>query len=394
MNDFDIYANYFPAGMKVSVGIPLANAGVFRDWAIIHEIDEDFVSLQLSRDQLPHDASLHVGQILDLRGGKDESGYSCRAIIVAEGPAREVLLRLIGEIVSDELREFYRIDAFLPIKYYISSEQNVEILKQEWGERREQRQAVDIELKNKRWDSSLVLERAALPPERRLEQADEDEGAGNEHADKQNGHDGEHDGQEEREGVDGEFEEREGLEETEEPADSWDTIIPLAANISGGGVRIITHQQFESGVYVLLEILVPMPRRIVDIVARVITANRNFAAGNDREYFNTGLQFVFIDERDRDAIISHISNVQLKRIRQLREQFIYRDGRPARGEEQEEAPRFNWARFGRRLGYAIVFLLIVMLIGDYFRHYAKGHPKNEIEEIFEGGIRKYLEKFK
>ena len=104
MNDFENYANYFSVGMKVGVGIPLANAGVFRDWAIISEIDEDLVSLQLSRDQFPLNVSLHVGQILDLRGGKDDSGYSCRAIIVAESPVREILLRLIGEIVSDELR--------------------------------------------------------------------------------------------------------------------------------------------------------------------------------------------------------------------------------------------------------------------------------------------------
>ncbi|GFE60607.1 PilZ-like domain-containing protein [Geobacter sp. AOG2] len=370
MNDFDIYANYFSVGMKVVVGIPLANAGVFRDGAIIHEIDEDFVSLQLSRDQLPLNVSLHVGQILDLRGGKDDSGYSCRAIIVAEGPAREILLRLIGEIVSDELREFYRIDAFLPLKYYISFEQNVDTLKREWMERREQRQAADAERRQKRWDSSLVLGSAELPPERRLEQTEEDDG----------------------EDVDEDKELDEEL--VEEQSDPWDTIIPLAANISGGGVRIITHQEFESGVYVLLEILVPMPRRIVDIVARVITANRNYAAGKDREYFNTGLQFVFIDERDRDAIINHISNVQLKRIRQLREQFIFRDGPSAGNEEQKAAPLLNWATIGRRLGYTLVFLMITLFIFNYFRHYAKDHPKNEIEEIFEGGIKKYLEKFK
>jgi PilZN1 domain-containing protein len=366
MNDFENYANYFPVGMKVGVGIPLANAGVFHDWAIIHEIDEDFVSLQLSRDQLPLNVSLHVGQILDLRGGKDDSGYSCRAIIVAEGPAREILLRLIGEIVSDELREFYRIDAFLPIKYYISPGQNVDTLKQEWAQRREQRQVVDDGRKNKLWDSRLLLGSAELPPERRLEQARDVQGEDGDQAE----------------------------EHGEERGDSWDTIIPLAANISGGGVRITTHQQFESGVYVLLEILVPMPRRIVDIVARVITANRSYAAGGDREYYNTGLQFVFIDERDRDAIIYHISNIQLKRIRQLREQFIFRDSPPAGREEQEATSLFNWVGFGRWLGFTLIFLMVTMLIVNYFRHYAKDHPKNEIEEIFEGGIRKYLEQFK
>jgi hypothetical protein len=362
MSDFENYANYFFVGMKVGVGIPLANAGVFRDWAIIHEIDEDLVSLQLSRDQFPLNVSLHVGQIIDLRGGKDDSGYSCRAIIVAEGPVREILLRLIGEIVSDELREFYRIDAFLPIKYYISPEQNVDKLKQEWALRREQRQTVDAGRRHKHWDSRLLLGSAELPPERLLEHAMDALG-------------------------------EEG-DQIEEHGDIWDTIIPLAANISGGGVRITTHQQFESGVYVLLEILVPVPRRIVDIVARVISANRNYAAGGDREYYNTGMQFVFIDERDRDAIVNHISNVQLKRIRQLREQFIFRDGLPAASEEKVAPSPINWVGFGKWLGYTLVFMMITALIFNYFRHYAKDHPKNEIEEIFEGGIRKYLEQFK
>ena len=117
-------------------------------------------------------------------------------------------------------------------------------------------------------------------------------------------------------------------------------------------------------------------------------------AGEDREYYNTGLQFVFIDERDRDAIVNHISNVQLKRIRQLREQFIFRDGLPAVVEEQEEPSLLSWAGLGRWLGFTLIFLTITIIIFNYFRHYAKDHPKNEIEEIFEGGIRKYLEQFK
>ena len=69
MSEMDHYASYFPAGMKIGVGIPLPNTDVFRDWALIHEIDEDLVSLQLSRDFLPTGVELHVGQILELRGG-------------------------------------------------------------------------------------------------------------------------------------------------------------------------------------------------------------------------------------------------------------------------------------------------------------------------------------
>jgi c-di-GMP-binding flagellar brake protein YcgR len=53
----------------------------------------------------------------------------------------------------------------------------------------------------------------------------------------------------------------------------------------------------------------------------VAFANENYAASKqfNRTSYNTGLKFKFIEERDRDAIVSYISNVQLKRIRQMRD---------------------------------------------------------------------------
>jgi hypothetical protein len=282
------YARYFPAGIKIGVGIPLPNAEIFRDWAIIIEIDEDLVSLQLSRDMLPVSVSLHYGQILELRGGSEGNGYCCRAIIVSEGDARELLLRLIGEIVSDELREFYRIDAFLPIKYFVSQEQHIDVLRTQWEERCERRQFFELKQKEKRWRSGLVSSPADLPNER-LQDNEADDA------------------------------------DVEDPKESWDTIIPLAANVSGGGVRLFTHQSFEDGEYVLLEILIPSPQRVVDAIARVIFANPCLVSEGDRGYFNTGFQFVYIHERDRDAIVNHIANVQLKRIRQLREKYLFRE---------------------------------------------------------------------
>lgn len=355
MSDVEQYAGSFSAGMKVGVGIPLPNAEIFNDWAIIHEIDEDLVSLQLSRDELPVRVSLHVGQILELRGGKEGNGYSCRAIIVSEGYAKELLLRLIGEIVSDELREFYRIDAYLPIKYYISKEQNPELLKKQWQIRREHRFEFDLSRKQRPWDSEFVDGAAELPQEKRQEDDDGDD----------------------------------------DLFESWDTIIPLAANISGGGLRIMTHQAFDYGEYVLLEILVPAPRRIVDAVVRVVFANRNYAAGEDHEYFNTGLQFVFIDERDRDSIINHISTVQLKRIRQLREKYLFRAPLYADEEDAGQTEEgINWTELGKKILVWAAMISIVLLLINYFKHYAVEHPKNEIAEKFENELKKYREQQK
>lgn len=347
MSDQATYGSYYSVGMRVGVGIPMPNAEVFRDWAVIDELDEDLVTLQLSRDQLPLNVRLNVGQILELRGGKEDNGYSCRAIIVSEGYAQELLMRLIGEVVSDELREFYRIDAFLPIKYYLTNEQHPEVLEKQWYVRRQTRLENDHILKQKRWDSIQIAESGALPNEKHLQH-----------------------------------------EENEEDH-SWDTIIPLAANISGGGMRLVTHQGFEEKEYVLLEILVPTPRRIIDVVARIIFATplkNNFEPSG---YFNTAFQFVCIDENDRDSIVNHISNVQLKRIRQLRETYLFRDKK--NDDYIANTTKNNKKLLTKRIAIAFILIMLTIIFVNYFRNYSKNRPKNEIEEIFEGGIKRYIE---
>jgi len=296
---------------------------------------------------------LHVGQIVDLRGGKDDAAYSCRAIIVIEGRARVVLVRLIGEIVTDELREFYRVDAFLPIKYYLSREQNPDILKKEWQVRRQKRLADELLRKQQLWDVTFIAENSDLPPERRQVQP---------------------------------------AKEHDEYDASWDTIIPLAASISGGGIRIAAHQHFEEGQYVPLEILVPTsPHRIVEAIGKVVFVTRNYALPGDRESFNVALKFVFIDERDRDAIVNHIAKIQLKRIRQLREHFALREGID-NPNDLEENVRARWTLFARNFLYMTVLFALLVMMYMFFNGYRIDHPKGEIEKAFESGINKYIKK--
>jgi hypothetical protein len=363
MSDMELYSDYFAVGKKVGVSIPLPNADVFKDWAIIHDIEEDLVSLQLSRDDLPSGVSLHYGQILELRGGVEDRSYCCRSIIVSEGDARELLLRLIGEVISDELREFYRIDAFLPIKYFVTQEQNIDKLHKQWEVRRIHRQQLEIEQQDHRWSTGLLPAEAGLPPDQLHDMVTDDE----------------------------------TVSDTDTPGktadDSWDAIIPLAANISGGGLRIVTHQGFEYGEYTLLEIFVPSPERVIDVIGRVVFANSNYAAGRDREYFNTGVQFVYIDERDRDAIVTYISTIQLKRIRQLRERYLYR-GVPEDEEKSETSGSPGSRRAVKTALTVLFFLVFIVLIGSYFRYYMREHPKGEIERTFEEGVIKYKEQQK
>ncbi|ABK99795.1 PilZ-like domain-containing protein [Pelobacter propionicus] len=342
------YASFFTAGMKVGVGIPLPNAETFLDWAMIYEVDEDLVILQLSRDQLPESVALHVGQILDLRGGKDDSAYSCRAIIVSEWRGNVIQLRLVGEIVTDELREFYRVDAFLPIKYYISPQQNPDVLRTEWAERHRQRLEDELLRKQQPWEVTFVAEDAELPPERLLSPQDDGD--------------------------------------DQDP--SWDGIIPLAANISGGGMRIVAHQRFQVGEYVPLEIMLPVPRRIVEAVGKVVFTTPNRGVAGDRESYSLALKFVFIDERDRDAIVKHIAAIQLQRIRQMRELFALRD----EADGLDGGGTVDRFRSQRTIAYGAVLLAFLVVLVLYFREYAANHPKSVIGETFETGIRTYLER--
>lgn len=374
MSDHDKYLQHFPVGLKVTVGIPVPGGDTFHDWAVINQIDEDLVSLQLSRDTLPENIRLTVGTIFEIRAGNEISGYSCRAIVVTEGYRREILLRLIREIVSSELREFYRIDAFLPIRYFISEEQSEVKLKKNWLQKCEERTIAEQERK----------ERAQKPWERLAQASAHEE----QPAEEQN-----------IEGFfedSGEDEQNQELNQSiEDTADhSWDDVIPLAANISGGGLRMLLHHKFQPGSLVPLEIYLPTEpdHRVVDAVGIVAFANENFAAGKQfqRTTYNTGLKFKFIDERDRDALVSYISNVQLKRIRQLREQYLFRSGPTA------EPPPLTTEQ--RRMlvikaaASAITVLAILIGLTLYFKDYSENRPKNQIEQLFDKGFEDYLKK--
>jgi len=372
MSDFDHYLEHFPAGLKVTIGIPMPNGDSFHDWAIIHSIYEDLLSLQLSRDTLPVGVKLDVGIILDVRTGTEVSGYSCRAIIVEKGYQKEVLLRLIGEVVSSELREFYRIDAFLPIKYFISNEQSEIQLKTAWKNKRESRLIAEQErkeLQKKPWE--------------RLRKTITHEEFPKEELNKKN-HGGE---------TSEDFNQSEDLEDSSRDH-SWDDIVPLAANISGGGLRMLLHHQFSTDTLVPLEIYLPSEpeAQVIDAVGIVAFSSENYAAVKqfNRSSFNTGLKFKFLDERDRDAIVSYISNIQLKRIRMMREQYLFRSD--LKMEQIFITPEVRKKLFLKTALITIIALISLIILIMYFKNYAENKPKNEIEIIFEKGFEEYLKK--
>jgi len=386
MSDAGLYTSLYFTGMKVEVGIPLPNTKVFRDWAIINEIDEDLVSLQLSRDMLPDGVNLRVGQLLTIRSESDGQAHSCRAFIVSKGYDQDLLLRLTGEIVFDELREFYRIDAFLPIKFYTLHDQNPANVRKLWEERQKQRREEERLRELKR----LEARRERLRAEERARERKLMEGASSV----------------------GQTEPFSNGDCREEPEDnpyyeSWGSVTSVAINISGGGLKILTSRGFETDELLLLEIFVPSLSYIVDIVARVVFSDHNGTAGDEGNCFNTGMQFVFIDERTRFAINSHVSSVQIRRIRQFKgfadaeplnidplaipdKHYAYAGSVDA-DSETDNADRITRKKVIQQVVLGLFLICIASLLYFYFSAYAVKHPKNQIQDLFETGIRKNSE---
>ena len=139
------YAEYFPKELKITICLPMENNETFRDWAIVQELQEDTLTLLLSRDQFPSSVILKFGDSFDLRFGKEGAEQRCSANFAGKTGLGTIKVRLNGEVGSGELREYYRIDAFIPFRYEVPKEQNLNALIGKWRKKKKDRLASEAE---------------------------------------------------------------------------------------------------------------------------------------------------------------------------------------------------------------------------------------------------------
>ncbi|MDD2853720.1 MAG: DUF5634 family protein [Desulfuromonadaceae bacterium] len=380
MNSNEHHTTGYSVGMKVEVGIPLPSSKLFCDWAIISEVDEDLVALQLSRDVLPDGVILRIGQVLTITRQSDGISHSCRAVIVSKGHANELLLRLTSETVANELREFYRVDAFIPIKFQILNDQNPANVKELWETRRKQRRDEHEARKRVRQEEYRVKTRTGERERAREIQEGGDSGKLVCHW---------HDNTRKTE-YDNQYYE------------SWGDITTLAVNISAGGLRIFTDQKFNTDELILLEIYVPSAHCLAETVARVVYSNYSNITVDYTNCISTAMQFVFIDESARSALNAHISSIQIKRIRHFKgfanvepiadavsssnKQYAYIDSILVSGKgeslDQRLTPKV------KRMLQTVGILCVLCLLCFSFYSYRVSHPKSEIQKMIEYGIEK------
>src|SRR6185369_5403546 len=269
MSDVEQYATYFTPGLKITVCIPMDNNELFRDWAIVEELDGNLLTLRLSRDELPAEVHLIAGTKLDLRLVKDKTGLRCDGSFVGYVGAGLIQVYLTGDVSSSELREFFRIEAFLPFRYQFTEEQNLDVLIGSWRRRKQLRLVDEAERREvfngRQREKVLKAVAGELNAEDREKSRD--------------------------------------VEEFDPIDETWIDVNATAINLSAGGFKFVTTEVFKVGEYVVIEMFIPaIPPRIMESITRVVFINNNFSFKDGRQYFNVALSFVIIDDRDRDSI--------------------------------------------------------------------------------------------
>jgi len=321
--DLAQYARHFQEGARVRVGVPLAEGGTFQEWGVVRSLERDLLELDLSRDFLPLQASLGLGGIIDLGLLEEEGVRHCRGMVAAELESHRLVLRLIEGVVLFEPREFYRQDVYLPLDYRLPPRQIPAEIRERWRQRL--------------WANEF----AAQWPEP--------------------GESGELDALR--------AEIRNRLAEKKAAP-------PVAANLSGGGVRLNICERLRTGTLVELSIYPPDPQRVLEMVGEVVQVRPL----PDGVRFSTALSFRFIDEADRDRLIGYIS---------ARQSWLLSQQAP----RWQGAPRVEREGGRRRLGIVLVMALLAAFIGCQMRAVVvqrAGGEKHEIERIFEDAIANYL----
>jgi len=316
------YADVFPPGMRIEVELPLLEEKQFRDDAKIIFVHQDLLVLQLTRVLLPETVILDTGTVIYLRTGKKGKGYRCRAILLSHDNHSRFKIRLTGEPLPFNDREFFRIDVFIPLAYRRRSEQG-------------------------RWT---------------LQEAEQPASSSGEHHPEAG---------------------KAAIDSTQKQP------LPVAANLSGAGVRINIPERFEIDERLDLILYLPFGQaRTMTLVGRVVHVEELSPAGDPHPLFGTALHFVSLDDPQRETLIGFIQRMELKQMRRLREQALRQDEQAAEGEVKP----FALNRRVKMALWAILFTLLFASIVLFLDNYRRNRPKGEIERTFEEQIQKIIDR--
>jgi hypothetical protein len=112
------YRDYFHLGQRARVEMSLKGDRVFNDGAVVTAVGDGQIALKLSRDSLPEGVQLQSEAPLVVRIGVSGNGYSCRAVVLDEAPGEDLRVGFIGQVMSEDLREYFRLNTEIPVTLF------------------------------------------------------------------------------------------------------------------------------------------------------------------------------------------------------------------------------------------------------------------------------------
>jgi hypothetical protein len=324
------YRDYLQEGMRVEVGIPLSGGGIFRDWAIISESGEDELLVQISRDVLPSNVRVDVGFILDVSLSINKEAYTCSGIVTEKSGGRLLRIRLFGSFTLRERRQFFRIDLKLRLKYALVLHGIRRDVENDWERRREAEH-----MKFQGYDKFVIAAQTArYRPSIELE---------------------------------------------------WHEMLLAGVNVGGGGICINLPEPVQPEQLVNLEIHLPFaPPRQVQGVAQVIHVMKPRAQKEGGILYPAGMQFIFLDERDRDLLFRHISVTQIENLRLTADRRVFPDK-----VQSTSGAAVSWQQVVRSALWTLLVLVLAYYLVSYLIEYRRTGPPNEIGQSYEKAIKEY-----
>lgn len=257
------YRDYFHVNQRARVDLPLGNSRFFHEWAVVDSIQEELLTLRMSRDVLPHDLLLGKGEPISLRAGSGGQGYRCHGIIEAI-EQENLALRLSGAIIPDELRSYFRLDTSPLTLEYAPAE------------------------KEASWDfpGNCITGRGAeddpAAVTREPQVSSSPEKLKTENAGAQ----------------------------------------PVIVNISGGGLRAQTAEEIPTGTILSVAFCLPQDlSQPVQTLAEVVYSRPLPSIWRSGTCFSTGMKYLKIPERSRDNIIQFVCSEEIKKMRNCNKRF-------------------------------------------------------------------------
>lgn len=273
MNASSDFARYFPPDTVVAIGIQFDNSFLEGNATII-AISGETVRLELSDDCPADFRSIPPGSGMVITGTEAWCVSRCRAEISGV-TGYEIHASVKGPIEVQQRREFFRWDVSIPVVCSIPTDQQLTVVRQEW-------------------EKAKIARRSAPPPVIRQT----------------------------RDG----FRVYRGRKKK--------SVNPVRINLSGSGIRVPTADELLPGTLANLEIYLSLiPARVIIAVGAVIRSSELQLTHHTAFPYLTAFRFEFIDERDRDTIISYLFMEQRNLLRRQADQRADHEFPPEEAEE-------------------------------------------------------------